>query len=56
MIDDQGRVFCDNCYASEDADHESTELVHAGETADSEDYVDLELMDLLDTDDDDGLF
>ena len=56
LIEDRGHVYCDNCYASEEADHEGAELVHAEQAAESEDYVDLELMDLLDTDDDDGLF
>ena len=55
MIYDRGRVFCDGCYANEeDDDHES--LVHAERESESEDYVDVELMDILDTDDDDGLF
>jgi hypothetical protein len=43
MIEDMDKVYCDSCYANGDGD-------------DSEDYVDLELMDVLDTDDDDGLF
>ena len=55
MIDDRGRVFCDGCYANEeDDDHEN--LAHAEREIESEDYVDVELMDILDSDDDDGLF
>jgi hypothetical protein len=58
MIDDDGRVFCDGCYAdngdNDDDDHES--LVAAEREIESEDYVDMELMDMLDTDDDAGLF
>jgi hypothetical protein len=54
MIEDRGRMFCDGCYAAEDDDQES--LVHAEREIESEDYVDIELMDILDSDDDDGLF
>ena len=54
IIHDRGTAYCDGCYASED-DEDSAHLVHAEELAESEDYVDIELMDLLDTDVDDGL-
>jgi hypothetical protein len=56
VIEDRGHIYCDGCYASEDSDDGNEDLVHAGETVESEDYIDLELMDLLDTDEDDGLF
>lgn len=56
LIEDRGRTYCDNCYAAEQDDNENAELVHAEEAAESEDYIDVELMDLLDTHDDDGLF
>ena len=55
MIDDRGRMFCDGCYAVED-DDDHERLVHAERETESEDYVDIEMMDILDTDDDDGLF
>lgn len=55
MIEDKGEIYCDNCYASEDTD-DNLQLVQAEQGGDSDDYVDLEMMDLLDTDDDDGLF
>lgn len=55
IIEDMGRIYCDNCYG--DGEHrEEGQLVAAEHEIDSEDYVDVELMDLLDTDDDDGLF
>lgn len=56
MIEDRGHIYCDGCYASEEIDDESEDLVHAERGGDSEDYIDVELMDMLDTDDDDGLF
>jgi hypothetical protein len=55
MIEDKGEIYCDRCYANEDTE-DNLQLVQAEQGVDSEDYVDLELMDLLDTDDDDGLF
>jgi hypothetical protein len=54
MIDDMGRIYCDNCYGDEE--HREAQLVAAEHETDNEDYVDMELMDLLDTDDDDGVF
>ena len=56
QIEDRGRIYCDNCYASGDTEHGTAEAVHAHETEESEDLIDLELMDMLDTEDDDGLF
>jgi hypothetical protein len=56
VIEDRGRTYCDGCYASEEIDGEGDDTTHAEELEDSEDYIDLELMDILDTDDDDGLF
>jgi hypothetical protein len=55
MIEDMGRVYCDHCYANEDNDRDA-QLVTAEHELENEDYVDMELMDLLDSDDDDGLF
>ena len=46
QVEDGGRIYCDNCYAAGETEHENA----------SEDLIDLELMDMLDTDDDDGLF
>lgn len=54
-IEDMGRAYCDNCYANEDSDSEA-QLVTAEHELEDEDYVDVEMMDLLDTDDDEGLF
>ena len=54
MIEDRDKVFCDSCYAEDHDDDDR--LGHDGRDVDSEDYIDLELMDVLDTDDDDGLF
>jgi len=56
MIDDGGRVFCDGCYAAHEDHDDHENVVHAERAIESEDYVDMELMDMLDTDDDDGLF
>jgi hypothetical protein len=56
VIEDRERFYCDGCYAAEEVEEDDRELVHAEELADSEDYVDLELMDLMDSEDDDGLF
>ncbi len=55
MIEDMGRVYCDHCYANEDNDGDA-QLVTAEHELENEDYADMELMDLLDSDDDDGLF
>jgi hypothetical protein len=56
VIEDRGRKYCDGCYASETADDDGEDTAHAEELEESEDYIDLELMDILDTEDDDGLF
>jgi hypothetical protein len=55
MIQDKGSVYCDSCYAAHEEDRDG-ELVHAEQTVESDDYIDLELMDILDADDDEGLF
>jgi hypothetical protein len=55
-IEDRGRVYCDGCYASEGGEIDDTRVAGAEEIEDSEDYIDMELMDILDTEDDDGLF
>jgi hypothetical protein len=55
-IEDRGGSYCDSCYAERDADQDAGDPDRAGEMADSEDYIDLEMMDLMDTDEDDGLF
>jgi hypothetical protein len=54
-IEDRGQIYCDGCYASEGIGDDEERIVRAGEVEDSEDYIDLELMDILDTEDD-GLF
>lgn len=54
-IEDKGTIYCDGCYA-EAEDEENLQLVQAEQGLDSDDIVDLEMMDLLDTEDDDGLF
>jgi hypothetical protein len=55
QIEDGGHIYCDNCYAAGEADHEHASA-REHEDLESEDLIDLELMDMLDTDDDDGLF
>jgi hypothetical protein len=50
-IEDRGSVYCDGCYAA--GDDEAKDLTR--EELEHEDYIDLELMDLLDTEDDAGL-
>jgi hypothetical protein len=55
MIEDMDKVFCDSCY-EQDGDDDGDGLEHDERRIGSEDYIDLELMDVLDTDDDDGLF
>ena len=55
VIEDRGRFYCDGCYASEEIEDEGGNTTHVEELEESEDYIDLELMDILDTDDDDGL-
>jgi hypothetical protein len=56
LIEDRGRTYCDGCYASEEMEDDGVAAAHAEELEDSEDYIDLELMDILDTEDDGGLF
>ena len=51
-IEDRGTVYCDGCYASVDDEAKEAGREELGE----EDYIDLELMDLMDTEDDAGLF
>jgi uncharacterized Zn finger protein (UPF0148 family) len=55
LIEDKGHVYCDNCFTSGDRRHGTAEADEAQEM-ESEDLIDLELMDMLDTDEDDGLF
>lgn len=55
MIEDGDKVFCDACYAN-GAQDDVDDLESAEEDLESEDYIDLELMDVLDADDDDGVF
>lgn len=52
-IEDRGNFYCDGCYAAGDDQEEAKAL--AQEELEHEDYIDLELMDLLDTDEDAGL-
>jgi hypothetical protein len=54
-IQDRGAVFCDSCYASAEGDEEARPVSHEESEVENEDYIDLELMDLLDTEDDEGL-
>ena len=56
IIEDRGRIYCDGCYAAEENRDDEGDVVHADDAEESEDYIDLELMDILDSDDDDGLF
>jgi hypothetical protein len=49
-------MFCDNCYASGESDDDGKRADREAEVLEDEDYIDLELMDLLDTEDDEGLF
>jgi hypothetical protein len=55
QIEDGGHIYCDNCYAAGETEHENA-ADNADDDLESEDLIDLELMDMLDTDDDDGLF
>ena len=55
MIEDNGVVYCDVCYADGIDPEEELRLAEQ-EGLESEDYIDLELMDILDTEDDEGLF
>ena len=54
-IEDRGAIFCDSCYAAGESDEESKRAEREAEILEDEDYIDLELMDLLDTEDDEGL-
>jgi hypothetical protein len=54
-IEDCGRIYCDACYASAGID-DDRHLDRADEAENSDDYMDMELMDILDTEDDEGLF
>jgi hypothetical protein len=56
MIEDGDKIFCDSCYADGAQDDDVDDLEHAERHLEDEDYVDLELMDVLDSDDDDRLF
>jgi len=47
---EDGEIYCEDCYA------EQQQLEERREDLESEDYIDMELMDLLDTEDDPGLF
>jgi hypothetical protein len=49
-------MYCDRCYASEDLEDEDRHAAEAEGLEESEEYIDLELMDVLDTEDDAGLF
>jgi len=53
---DRGGTYCDSCYASAQGGDENRALDHEEQELEDEDYIDLELMDLLDTEDDEGLF
>jgi len=55
-IEDRGAIFCENCYTSGDSDGEAKRTEREAEILEDEDYIDLELMDLLDAEDDEGLF
>jgi hypothetical protein len=58
MIEDGDDIYCYSCYA-DGANDDSDDFEHAErrmESEEDEDYIDLELMDVLDTDEDDGLF
>ncbi len=56
QIEDGGHIYCDNCHAAGETEHGDASTTHAHDALESEDLIDLELMDMLDTDDDDGLF
>ena len=55
VIEDRGEVYCDGCYANEELGDEHDDLAHAEHALNSDDYAELELIDLVDSDDDDGL-
>ncbi|MGD9402578.1 MAG: hypothetical protein PVF95_09965 [bacterium] len=54
MIEDGDRIYCESCYAQ--GHHDDEDDFDDERQVESEDLIDLELMDVLDTDDDDGLF
>jgi hypothetical protein len=54
MIEDGDRIYCESCYAQ--GRHDDEDDFDDERQVESEDLIDLELMDVLDTDDDDGLF
>ena len=56
MIQDRGTVYCDGCYASGEGEDETKALDREAVEIEDEDYIDLELMDMLDSEDDEGLF
>jgi hypothetical protein len=56
IIEDGDKIFCDSCYADGAQDDDAEDLEHAERHLEDEDYVDLELMDVLDSEDDDRLF
>lgn len=56
MIEDGDNIFCESCYADGAQDDDVDDLEHAERHLEDEDYIDLELMDVLDSDDDDRLF
>ena len=56
IIEDRGTLFCDSCYAAGEGEEEAKAAEHEEDELENEDYIDLELMDLLDTEDDEGLF
>ncbi len=45
-IIEDGEIYCEDCYATREE----------AEEAEDDAYIDMELMDLLDTEDDEGLF
>ncbi len=50
QIEEAGEIYCEDCY------NERDQLEESEKDLESEDYIDMELMDLLDTEDDQGLF
>jgi len=56
VIQDRGTVYCDGCYASGEGEDETKALDREAVEIEDEDYIDLELMDMLDSEDDEGLF
>lgn len=55
MMEDRDRIYCESCYANGHHEDED-DFEHEERHIESEDLIDLELMDVLDTDDDEGLF